>query len=70
MAELRRPVKTFEVNYLCDKCEHGMVQRCGETDPTTGATPHRCVICAAEYSFQWVTYPRIDYVGEDEAKGS
>lgn len=67
MAEIKRPVRSIEVNYVCDKCEHGMMQKAGPTDPASGETPHKCMICGFEQSFKWVTYPRIDYVGEDEA---
>lgn len=66
MPEIRRPVQPIEINYLCDKCEHGMMQSCGEMDPATGITPHKCVICGHQQNFEWVHYPRIDYVGLDE----
>lgn len=67
MPEVRRPVQPIEINYLCDKCEHGMMQRCGEMDAETGIIPHQCVICGHRANFEWVHYPRIDYVGLDEA---
>lgn len=65
MPEVKRPVKTIEVNYICDKCNNGMMQKCGDIDAETGDCAHRCVICNHEMSFKWVTYPRIDYVDAD-----
>jgi hypothetical protein len=41
-----------------------MMQKCGETNQDTGEVPHKCVICGHQQSFDWVSYPRIDYVGE------
>jgi transcription elongation factor Elf1 len=67
MGEIKRAVQTVEVNYVCDKCEHGMMQSCGDTDPATYETPHKCMICGHLQSFKGVTYPRIDYVGEGES---
>ena len=67
MAEVKRKVQTVEVNYVCDKCEHGMVEKCGPADPKTGETPHRCMICGHSHVFKWISYPRIDYIGEDES---
>jgi len=66
MPEIKRPVQTIEVNYVCDKCGHGMMQKAGDTNPQTGETLHRCMICGHEQTFKWVTYPRIDYVGVGE----
>ena len=66
MPEVRRPVQPIEINYLCDKCGHGMMQSTGEADGSTGMVPHKCVICGHEQQFEWVSYPRIDYVGLGE----
>ena len=66
MPEIKRPVQTVEVNYVCDKCGHGMMEKQGEMDPRTGEVPHRCMICGDEKVFKWVSYPRIDYVGIGE----
>lgn len=66
MPEIKRPVQTVEVNYVCDSCGHGMVEKTGEIDPATGDAPHRCMICGAEHVFKWVSYPRIDYIGIGE----
>lgn len=66
MAEVKRPVKTIEVNYICDECEHGMMEQRGEFDPAEEARPHVCVICGHQQDFKWVSYPRIVYIGEEE----
>ncbi len=66
MPEIKRPVQTIEVNYVCDKCNHGMMQKVGEMDRQTGEHPHRCMICGHEHTFKWISYPRIDYVGVGE----
>ena len=67
MPEVKRVVKPIEVNYLCDKCENGMMQKVGETDPESGETEHRCLICGHSQTFKWLCYPRIDYMGENES---
>ncbi len=68
MGEIKRVVQPVEINYVCDKCEHGMMNKSGEMDEASGDIPHKCVICGHEQIFQWVTYPRIDYMdtGEDQ----
>ena len=62
----KREVRAVEVNYICDACGTGMMSRCGEMDPKTGAAEHRCLICDHRQVFQWETYPRIDHIGLDE----
>jgi len=42
------------------------VQKSGDMNPQTGDIPHRCMICGHEHIFQWVSYPRIDYIGLGE----
>lgn len=69
MAEVKRKVQTIEVNYVCDKCEHGMLEKSGEMNEKTGEIPHKCMICGHEQIFKWVSYPRIDYIGEGESIG-
>ena len=66
MPEIKRAVQTVEVNYVCDKCGHGMMQSVGGMNQSSGEILHRCMICAAEQMFKWVSYPRIDYVGLGE----
>jgi len=66
MPEVKRPVQAIEVNYVCDQCDHGMLEQTGEPDPKTGETVHRCMICGHRQSFRWQHYPRIEYVGLDE----
>lgn len=65
MPEVKRPVTTVEVNYVCDKCEHGMMHKSGDINEKTGEVPHKCVICGHQQSFSWVSYPRIDYVSAE-----
>ncbi|MEP5569274.1 MAG: type II citrate synthase [Halioglobus sp.] len=66
MAEVKREVRPVEVNYVCDACNQGMMTQSGEMDPQTGDIEHSCLICDHKQSFQWRSYPRIDYVGFDE----
>lgn len=66
MPEIKRAVQTVEVNYVCDKCGHGMMQKVGDMSTSSGEVLHRCMICAAEQVFKWVSYPRIDYIGVGE----
>ena len=66
MAEVKREVRPVEVNYVCDSCTQGMMTKSGEMDPQTGEIEHSCLICDRKQSFQWRSYPRIDYVGLDE----
>lgn len=61
MPEIKRRVQPIEVNYVCDHCGHGMVQKTGPADESTGEIPHRCMICDHEHRFKWVHYPRIEY---------
>lgn len=66
MPEVKRVVKPVEVNYVCDKCEHGMMQKSGEMDSASGEIEHKCMICNHKQTFKWVSYPRIDYIAEEE----
>ncbi len=66
MPEVKRPVRTIEVTYMCDSCGKGMLHKVGDADEESGDSLHECVICGHQQTFQWVTYPRIDYIGEDE----
>jgi hypothetical protein len=66
MPEIKRPVQTIEINYVCDKCGHGMMHKDGEMNAQTGEVPHRCMICGNQQVFKWISYPRIDYVGLGE----
>ena len=59
MPELRREVKPIEVNYLCDKCEKGMVIKKSQVDDSEHN--HQCVICGEQYSFSGKGYPRVIY---------
>jgi hypothetical protein len=65
MGEIKRKVVPIEVNYVCDKCEHGMMGKIDEVD-AEGKVLHECRICAHQQSFKWQSYPRIEYIGVDE----
>jgi hypothetical protein len=45
-----------------------MMQKTGEMDPQTGEVEHKCMICGHSQTFKWISYPRIDYVGEEDLK--
>jgi hypothetical protein len=66
MGEIKRAVQPIEINYICDNCQHGMMKKSGEMNEDTGDILHNCVICGHQQTFQWIEYPRIDYVGEGE----
>ncbi len=67
MPEIKRPVQTIEVNYVCDKCGYGMMKKVSEMDSNTGDIMHECMICGHPQIFQWRSYPRINYIGLDES---
>ena len=66
MPEVKRLVQPVEVNYVCDKCGHGMMEKVGEANAQSGEIPHRCMICGYEQQFKWVSYPHLDYIGVGE----
>ena len=66
MSEVKREVRSVEVNYLCDACGQGMMTKCGDRDSVTGDIEHRCLICDHMQTFKWKSYPRIEHVGLDE----
>ena len=66
MPEIKRKVVPVEVNYVCDKCNNGMMEKVGAMNEATGEIPHKCMICSHSQSFRWLSYPRIDYVGEGD----
>ena len=66
MAEIKREVRSVEVNYLCDACGQGMRTQSGTMDPATGDIEHKGLICGHPQTFQWRAYPRIEHVGLDE----
>lgn len=66
MPEIKRIVKPVEINYVCDKCSHGMMQKTADMDKQTGEVEHKCMICGHVQVFKWLSYPRITYIGEDE----
>ena len=67
MPESKRRVVPVEISYTCDKCNHGAMRLVeGAEDDASGDRPHQCVICGHQQVFKWVSYPYIDYIGEDE----
>jgi uncharacterized CHY-type Zn-finger protein len=65
MPEIKRPVRPLEVNYICDKCHHGMMV----VDPAQAFEAnnfnHSCVICGHQQTLA-SSYPRYEFVGVDE----
>ncbi|MEH6549612.1 MAG: hypothetical protein V7711_10340 [Pseudomonadales bacterium] len=66
MPEIKHKVVPVEVNYVCDSCGHGMMKLIGEADAANGVNEHECMICGAKATFQWKSYPHIDYLSEEE----
>lgn len=67
MPEVKRVVRPIEVNYICDACEQGMMEKIAPMNAETGDIEHKCMICDHHQIFQWKHYPRIEHVGENEA---
>ncbi len=67
MAEVSRKVTPYQFNYLCDKCENGMMRYEGDKD-ADGLYPHKCVICGHTASLK-KSYRRVEYYGEEESPG-
>lgn len=67
MPEVKRVVQPVEVNYVCDKCGHGMMQKTSEMNTETGEIEHKCVICDHLQIFKWASYPRVEYIADDES---
>lgn len=66
MPEIKREVVPLEVNYVCDSCGKGMLEKVSEMNPKTGEIKHQCMICSEEKVFKWKSYPRIEHAGKDE----
>lgn len=64
MAEILRKVTPFEYNYICDKCNNGMMKATGEKN-SDGAFEHKCMICS-HTDYLTKSYPHIEYFGEGE----
>ncbi len=62
MPEIKREVKTVEINYVCDECGYGMMRQLAPTNQETGETLHECAICGHKQTFKSVTYPHIAYL--------
>ena len=64
MAEVSRKVTPYQYNYICDKCENGMMRASGEKD-ADGLFPHKCMICSHTTALK-KSYPRVEYFGDGE----
>ena len=64
MPEISRKVVPYQYNYLCDKCEGGMMVSTGSK--TSEGYPHKCVICSHSSNLK-AEYPHVEYYGDDEA---
>lgn len=62
MPEVKQEVRPIEVSYVCDSCGKGLMAAIGEMDAETGDVEHSCRICNHQQTFQWRTYPHIEYV--------
>lgn len=67
MAEVSRKVVPYQYNYICDKCENGMMRVTGEKD-SDNLYPHQCMICGHTDALK-KSYPRVEHYGEDEKPG-
>jgi uncharacterized cysteine cluster protein YcgN (CxxCxxCC family) len=66
MPEIKRKVIPLEINYVCDSCGKGMMEKVGEMNPKTGEVKHQCIICSEPKVFKWTIYPRIEHIGKDD----
>jgi hypothetical protein len=60
--ERRTEVKTYQVDYICDDCESGVMAFTGRT--LLSHPPqyeHQCTQCGMTRYFRGVTYPKIVY---------
>jgi predicted SprT family Zn-dependent metalloprotease len=64
MSEVSRKVTPYEYNYICDKCNGGMM-RSTDTKDEAGLTIHKCMICSNKLSLS-KSYPHVEYFGEGE----
>ncbi len=66
MPEIKREVKTVEINYVCDECGYGMMLQVAPRNEETGEVPHECAICGHGQIFKGVTYPHIAYLDVED----
>ena len=64
MPEVSRKVVPYQYNYVCDKCDNGMMRASGEKGED-GLYPHKCMICGNTASLK-NSYPRVEYYGEED----
>ncbi|CAH0989934.1 hypothetical protein SIN8267_00005 [Sinobacterium norvegicum] len=65
MPETKRPVTPLEVNYICDKCNHGMMMEDPSQAVERQGIDHICVICGHQQTLD-SSYPRYEFVGVGE----
>lgn len=65
MPEEKKVLKTFEIDYICDRCGVGKMRNDGCCFPTSPPQcPHKCTNCGAEKTFN-CNYPKIVYESEE-----
>lgn len=62
MPEQETKVETVVIDYVCDKCESGIMERSGSAAYLTEPMqfPHKCNKCGFEQTFKEV-YPKVGY---------
>jgi hypothetical protein len=62
MAEVKKPVQTFYIEYLCDACGIGNMMPTGVSNPVYPPLyVHKCTHCNNVVSFT-KTYPTVKYL--------
>lgn len=63
MPEIAKPVQMVVVEYICDECGKGKMQRHGGIVYTSNPIeiPHKCDNCGHEQNFVEPQYPRIGW---------
>ena len=59
MPPIRKEVKTFKEDFICDTCKEGVVKYTGVSFPMFPPQyQHKCVVCDKVHNFNLI-YPRI-----------
>ena len=65
MPEVSKPVQMVVIEYVCDKCKSGTMEKHGEIEISYLTypikIPHKCNNCEAVQYFTEPAYPRIAY---------
>jgi transcription elongation factor Elf1 len=61
MAEIKKEVKTYKTEYVCDECGIGTMESCSGIVLTSNPPryPHKCTNCGCERHFTGTKYPVI-----------